>query len=160
MNPFPNERFDYVYSWGVLHHSPDLERSVAEMFRVLRPGGQFGVMLYHRKSVLQWYQTDWTEGYLHGESQFLNPLELASRYGDGDRDEGNPHTWPVTRAEMRGMFGRHSADLGIQTLGTDLDNIMYQLIPIPGIARRLPAFMKKPWARRWGWSLWMHGTKR
>lgn len=31
---------------------------------------------------------------------------------------------------------------------------------LDGVARRLPAFMKKPWARRWGWSLWMHGTKR
>ncbi len=158
--PFANASFDYVYSWGVLHHSPDLDRSVDELFRVLRPGGQFGVMLYHRDSILQRYQIEWTEGYLHGESQFLDPVALASRYGDGDRDEGNPHTWPVTRGEMQEMFGRHSNDLGIRTLGTELDFMLENIFPIPGLAKRIPAFIKKPWARRWGWSLWMHGTKR
>ena len=42
--PFADASFDYVYSWGVLHHSPDLARSITELMRVLRPGGGFGVM--------------------------------------------------------------------------------------------------------------------
>ena len=36
---FPDQSFDAVYSFGVLHHTPDIERSVAEVHRVLRPGG-------------------------------------------------------------------------------------------------------------------------
>ncbi len=34
--PFRSHSFDVVYSWGVLHHSPDTPRCVAEVFRVLR----------------------------------------------------------------------------------------------------------------------------
>jgi ubiquinone/menaquinone biosynthesis C-methylase UbiE len=48
--PFPNDSFDRVYSWGVLHHTPDTERAVREALRVLRPGGRICVMLYSRHS--------------------------------------------------------------------------------------------------------------
>ncbi len=55
--PFRDEAFDFVYSWGVLHHTPHTETAVREALRVVRPGGRFCVMLYHRTSfyVLQAY---------------------------------------------------------------------------------------------------------
>jgi SAM-dependent methyltransferase len=155
--PFEDGQFDYVYSWGVLHHSPDLEKSIAELMRVVKPGGGFGVMLYHRHSFLYGYMVRFLEGFLHYEKRFLDPLALASRYGDGAREEGNPHTWPITRSEARDLFDRFSRDLEIDTLGTDLDSIFPYLIP--GLGEFLPAWFKKPWARRFGWSLWMHGHR-
>jgi len=36
---FPDASFDYVLCWGVLMHVPDVARAVAELARVLRPGG-------------------------------------------------------------------------------------------------------------------------
>jgi SAM-dependent methyltransferase len=153
----PDGYFDYVYSWGVLHHSPDLAQSMQEMMRVLKPGGGFGLMLYHRRSILHWYKTLYTESFLHYENRFLGPLELASRYGDGARAEGNPHTWPVTKKELRAILGPTSPDLGFRVLGTDLDTAFHALLP--GLGLLLPAWAKKPWARRFGWSLWAHGHK-
>ena len=48
--PFEDEAFDRVYSWGVLHHTPDTARAVREAVRVLAPGGRLCVMLYARHS--------------------------------------------------------------------------------------------------------------
>jgi 2-polyprenyl-3-methyl-5-hydroxy-6-metoxy-1,4-benzoquinol methylase len=36
---FSDSSFDYAYSWGVLHHSPDLASSLRELLRVVKPGG-------------------------------------------------------------------------------------------------------------------------
>jgi SAM-dependent methyltransferase len=49
--PFPDASFDLVYSHGVLHHVPDTEGAIAELRRVLRPGGVALLMLYHRTSL-------------------------------------------------------------------------------------------------------------
>ena len=43
---FADASFDLVYSYGVLHHSPDTARALAEAYRVLRPGGELKVMVY------------------------------------------------------------------------------------------------------------------
>lgn len=48
--PHPDESFDYVYSIGCLHHTGDLPGSVAEVRRVLVPGGTAVVMLYNSHS--------------------------------------------------------------------------------------------------------------
>lgn len=156
--PFADATFDYAYSWGVLHHSPDLGRSVGELMRVVRPGGGFGVMLYNRHSILNWYQIQYLEGLLHAERRFLSPLQLASRYTDGDRQEGNPHTWPVTAGEMYRMFGPYASRLDVKVLGVDIVPILN--LAMPGLAKLIPTIVWKSWARRWGWSLWISGERR
>ncbi|HSZ15123.1 MAG TPA: class I SAM-dependent methyltransferase [Solirubrobacteraceae bacterium] len=46
--PFADDSFDVVYSWGVLHHTPDTPRAFAEAVRVTRPGGRVCIMVYSR----------------------------------------------------------------------------------------------------------------
>jgi len=49
--PFPDNSFDVVYSYGVMHHSPNTRQCVREAFRVLKPGGQARIMVYHHPSM-------------------------------------------------------------------------------------------------------------
>jgi ubiquinone/menaquinone biosynthesis C-methylase UbiE len=49
--PLPYASVDHVYSFGVIHHSPSPEKIVGEIYRVLRKGGTFTVMLYNRSSI-------------------------------------------------------------------------------------------------------------
>lgn len=49
--PFPNNSFDHIYSFGVIHHTPNPEKVGREMYRVLRPNGTFCAMLYNRSSI-------------------------------------------------------------------------------------------------------------
>jgi len=49
--PIADDYFDHIYSFGVIHHSPSTEKIVREMFRVLKPGGTFCVMIYNRSSI-------------------------------------------------------------------------------------------------------------
>ena len=48
--PFDNS-FDLVYSWGVIHHSPNPAKLFNEIYRVMKAGATFKAMLYHRYSL-------------------------------------------------------------------------------------------------------------
>jgi ubiquinone/menaquinone biosynthesis C-methylase UbiE len=50
--PFTTGTFDFVYSWGVIHHTEDTPAAAREVLRVLKPGGRFSVMIYHRYSLV------------------------------------------------------------------------------------------------------------
>ncbi|MBI9047056.1 MAG: class I SAM-dependent methyltransferase [Anaerolineaceae bacterium] len=154
--PFDDNYFDYVYSWGVLHHSPGIEESISEIYRVLRPGGEIGIMLYHRNSILYRFIVEYIEGFLNMEKQFLNQLELSSRYGDGAREEGNPHTWPMTRSEIRLLLNKFD-EVTTQVFGTDIKDILNQWLPSFG--NNLPEKMLNALAKRIGWSVWSEAKK-
>ncbi|HYW49412.1 MAG TPA: class I SAM-dependent methyltransferase [Gemmatimonadaceae bacterium] len=50
--PFEAASFDIVYSWGVLHHSPDTPAAIREVHRVLRAGGEARIMVYHTWAIV------------------------------------------------------------------------------------------------------------
>jgi len=49
---FEESSFDIVYSWGVLHHSPNTQQAIKEVFRVLKPNGEARIMIYHKWSLV------------------------------------------------------------------------------------------------------------
>ena len=52
---YPDSTFDLVYSWGVIHHTPDTQKAVSEIVRVCRPGGICKIMVYHKNSLAAFY---------------------------------------------------------------------------------------------------------
>jgi len=50
----PGKSFDIVYSFGVLHHTPDIKKAFKEINRILRDDGEFIVMLYAKESFNYW----------------------------------------------------------------------------------------------------------
>jgi ubiquinone/menaquinone biosynthesis C-methylase UbiE len=47
---FPDDSFDFVYSYGVLHHTAHPLNAFSEVRRVLKTGGRAVLMLYHKHS--------------------------------------------------------------------------------------------------------------
>lgn len=54
--PFPDNNFDVVFSFGVLHHISNIEKAISEIERVLKPRGEILIGLYNRKSLYYWYK--------------------------------------------------------------------------------------------------------
>ena len=54
--PYRDDSFDCVYSWGVIHHSPNMEKCLAEIIRVTKLGGTIKLMIYNRRSLFAFYR--------------------------------------------------------------------------------------------------------
>lgn len=48
-NPFKSEIFDVVYSIGVLHHTPSVEKAVSDIAELVKPGGMLAIWVYGKK---------------------------------------------------------------------------------------------------------------
>lgn len=59
---FPDSSFDYIWSWGVIHHSANTLQILQEMRRVLKEDGKSTVMVYYRS---HWYKYIYA-GFFHG----------------------------------------------------------------------------------------------
>jgi len=64
--PFRDASFDFIYSFGVIHHSPDTQKIVSEARRVLKPGGKVYFTVYHKHSLFFW-RTIFFYNYLLGQ---------------------------------------------------------------------------------------------
>jgi ubiquinone/menaquinone biosynthesis C-methylase UbiE len=53
---YSDNLFDLVYSWGVIHHTPNMERALSELVRVLRYNGELKLMIYNRHSLSVYYR--------------------------------------------------------------------------------------------------------
>ena len=109
---FPGESFDRVYSWGVLHHSPDTVKAIAEVWRVLRPGGAASVMIYHKWSLVGLML--WVRYALLGLRPWVTLTEIYAHYLE------SPGTKAYSVAEATQLFSAFS-EVQIKTILTHGD---------------------------------------
>jgi SAM-dependent methyltransferase len=109
---FPDASFDVVYSWGVIHHSPDTPKAVGEIYRVLKPGGVAKIMIYHRWSLVGY--TLWVRYALFGLRPWLTLTEVYARYLE------SPGTKAYSVADACRLFAEFDA-VDIQTVLTHAD---------------------------------------
>lgn len=110
--PFANDSFDVVYSWGVLHHSPNTPRAIEEVWRVLRRGGAARVMIYHKYSLVGYML--WIRYALLAGKPWRSLSDIYASYLE------SPGTKAYAINEARGLFKLFS-DVRISTVLTHGD---------------------------------------
>jgi len=141
--PFADQSFDCVTCMGVLHHVADTRSSVAEIRRVLKPGGQLIAMVYHRNSAL--YRIRFPIDSLvkrKSLQQLVNEVDgVGNRKGD-----------VYSRAELRGLL----ADFDALELEV---GVLQPWMVLPGGNRLVSSRWLQPLERRLGWFLYAKARK-
>jgi SAM-dependent methyltransferase len=151
--PFADATFDVVYSFGVLHHTDNMDKAVSEIRRVLRPGGQAVISVYHRDSLYFWVGLMAINGVLRGWLFRYGWKRTLARIEAGAGDDYVPTVHVLTGSRLRRLF--HLFDAG---------KIEVNHAGLPGsvtarMGPRFRAFTERLWA--WaGWYLTIHATKR
>ena len=140
---FNNGSFDFVFSWGVLHHSANPQACFREVARVLKPNGRGLIMVYNRKSLryllkgIYWLICNGK--WIAGET-----LPSVQRFfSDGFHQR---HYSPHELQRKLALCGLQSNSISITHMGKKL---------IPGIPERLDQLLKKTY----GWLLICEFTK-
>jgi len=118
--PFKNSEFDVVYSFGVIHHIPSVEKVLEEIKRVLRPGGIFMGMVYNKDSLLYAYSIIYLHGIKEGLlAQGMSEDELAARFSE--RFTGNQHTKMYSVDDLKSTLGRFFDNVWVGTYYNTID---------------------------------------
>lgn len=121
--PFRDGSFDIVYSNGVLHHSEDTDRCLAEVYRVLKPGGRAVIMLYSRHSAVYWCNIV-PRAILTGEIFRWPEPRWCGRLTEGTPEHGstrNPITRVYSKREIERAF-RAFRIVSLRKASFQLDN--------------------------------------
>lgn len=119
---YPDASFDFVWSWGVVHHSANTQQILAEIRRVLRPGGRAVTMVYHRNA-WNWYIIG---GFFHGvlRGAWLKHRSLLAIVQEAS-DGGIARYY--TAREWRAMTDQLFADTETRVFGSKAE-----MLPLPG----------------------------
>jgi len=155
--PFPDNTFDFVCAWGCLMHMPETEKAIAEIHRVLKPGGKTLAMMYHKNSVHLRLAIQLMKGILRLQYLKYDNQTLINRHTDGFYTGGNELAKFYSRKEFRHLFSAfREVDLRIE------DNMgMPSQLPHPWIplGKLLPKFLKTKICHVWGMTAIIMGTK-
>lgn len=50
--PFKNNTFDYIWSNGVIHHTPNTRRAFSQLTKIIKKGGYLDIWVYPKKGIL------------------------------------------------------------------------------------------------------------
>lgn len=109
---FADNTFDIVYSWGVLHHSPNTPKAIDEVFRVLKPNGTAKIMIYYKYSFVGYML--WLRYALLKLKPFTSLATIYSKYLE------SPGTKAYSKKETKKLFEKYK-DVSITTVLTHGD---------------------------------------
>jgi ubiquinone/menaquinone biosynthesis C-methylase UbiE len=155
--PFEDASFDFVCAWGCLMHMPKTEKAIAEIHRVLKPGGKCLAMMYHKDSVHLRYCIQLGRGILRGKYLKYDNQSLINRYTDGAAVGGNTLAKFYSRKEFRALFSQFNT---IVVAIHDNHGMPAQL-PHPWlpVGKLMPATIKEWVCRAFGMTAIITGTK-
>jgi 2-polyprenyl-3-methyl-5-hydroxy-6-metoxy-1,4-benzoquinol methylase len=143
-------RYDLVYSFGVVHHTPHPERALAEMRALTAPGGTLKLMVYHRRS----WKVFWIVAG-QGRGRFWKTDELVADHSEAQT--GCPVTYSYTRGEGRELV--EQSGYRVQDVSVDhvfpyriQDYVEYRYVKEPYF-RWMPEPLFRAFERRFGWHL-------
>ncbi len=131
---FEDNTFDFVWSWGVIHHSANTEKILSQIKRVLKPDGHAIVMVYHRSFWKYFVMDGFMNGVLRGQ---LLRRKSFHKISQSQTDGAIARYYTIS--EWRDLCGKFFETNEISICGQKAD-----LLPIPAgkfknfIARIIP----------------------
>jgi ubiquinone/menaquinone biosynthesis C-methylase UbiE len=107
--PYEDESFDAVYTFGVIHHSPNTEKIVDEIYRVLKPGGTAIIAVYYKWSIFYLIQVILSNHIISGGFLREPFRKTMARIEHRENEDAWPLVKVYSRRQMRSMLKKFAA---------------------------------------------------
>jgi len=148
--PFSDDFFDFVYSFGVIHHSPDTEKIVSEIHRVLKPGGKCWITVYNKNSIFFYWSILCVEWLLHRGYKKETIKQRISRI-EFPNDNPNLVIRLYKRTEMEKIF------LNFSNVNSSIEHLVRE--DFFYIGKYIPESFLHWLAKQFGWYVIIEATK-
>jgi ubiquinone/menaquinone biosynthesis C-methylase UbiE len=185
---FADESFDWVFSHGVLHHTPNTQAAINEVYRVLKPGGRAIIMLYHKHSfnyyvrIMTYMRLRVLLKVLSRAGRWNRDLKASANSPQGVRGNQDRRVWSIHyqnflrngwRYLLAKNFVHHCTDgpecsiayaftrAEARTLFSKFRNVHTTVahLPLKKYYKGIPFGIEKFLARRIGWYLFIFANK-
>ena len=79
--PFPDNSFDEILAYSILEHVDDLMKTMAELHRILKPGGRLDVIVPHYNGPIAWGNPTHVRTFTYESFLFFTKGFSQERYG-------------------------------------------------------------------------------
>jgi ubiquinone/menaquinone biosynthesis C-methylase UbiE len=144
--PFADATFDRASSNGVLHHTPNIETALAEILRVLKPGGEARILVYNRRSFHYWlFQVLW-QGIRH--RQLFAERSMTGVLSRGV-ERSSIDARPLVRVYSPRAVRRLMRRTGFTTVSTRLGGFNPADTPVSDVLARQTGLLDNPSTLAW-----------
>lgn len=153
--PFLDNSFDLVTSIGVLHHTPDIQKAIGEIYRVLKKDRECIIVVYYKNILLNKLMFPFLILFLkifkikmHGikKIKWVSPNQFVRQYDGRDNPLGSAYN----KRQIRRMFNK------FRDLKVEVHYFPKRFLPFGNL---IPKWILYVLDRFFGFSIYINGRK-
>jgi SAM-dependent methyltransferase len=153
-----SDSFDYIYSFGVLHHIPDIKKVVYNMHTALKKGGEAQIIVYHKHSIfyLIWIVLfDWILN--------LKFLKMTLKQRLSQIEFTTEDVVPLVNVYGKKELVKLIESAGFFVIKVDVRKLTIEDLPYIPLVSKLYKYIPKTWldttAKQFGWYISVRASK-
>lgn len=150
--------FDYVFSFGVLHHTPNIRKALQHIYNVLKVGGECQIIVYNKHSIFYWLTLVLSVWILRGKFLKMSLKDMRSKIEYTQSD-----ALPLVNVYSKRQICKLMKEAGFSIIKTDIRKLLAEDLPSIPLIRKMYKYIPKRFldvlGKKFGWYVSVRAVK-